>query len=308
MAITGKIMRYYLILIIFIISGIDSLAAKDRPPLVLEPSSAWQIDYADDSCTLLRLFGEGDNKSALIFTRFSPYDSPKMTLTGNPFKAKIYKKSANIQFGTNKEFQEKFIFVGERSGMPALIFSGSVEIVPYTEDQLKMLTQAREELDLQTINDIKPPAITDDIDNLLVKDFAKTPVLLKTGNLVKPMAAMDECLDQLVTTWGIDAKKHKSLSRNALPINNPGSWLTSEDYPRNLLRKGVRGIVNFRLIVDDKGGVESCHIQRSTRPVGFDEAVCKIISDRAKFEPALDDKGQGIKSFYSNSVIFNIPY
>jgi TonB family protein len=283
MAITGKIMRYYLILIIFIISGIDSLAAKDRPPLVLEPSSAWQIDYADDSCTLLRLFGEGDNKSALIFTRFSPYDSPKMTLTGNPFKAKIYKKSANIQFGTNKEFQEKFIFVGERSGMPALI-------------------------DLQTINDIKPPAITDDIDNLLVKDFAKTPVLLKTGNLVKPMAAMDECLDQLVTTWGIDAKKHKSLSRNALPINNPGSWLTSEDYPRNLLRKGVRGIVNFRLIVDDKGGVESCHIQRSTRPVGFDEAVCKIISDRAKFEPALDDKGQGIKSFYTNNVIFNIPY
>jgi hypothetical protein len=37
------------------------LSAKAPPtPLTLEPSSPWNMHYADDSCRLLRSFGKGD--------------------------------------------------------------------------------------------------------------------------------------------------------------------------------------------------------------------------------------------------------
>src|SRR5690606_10243530 len=98
--------------------------------------------------------------------------------------------------------------------------------------------------------------------------------------------------DQLLGEWGLDVARHKSLSARAQPITSPASWMTNDDYPRHLAERGVRGIVNFRLMIDADGGVTACHIQQSTRPAEFDEAACKGLMLRAKFKPALDADGQ----------------
>jgi TonB family protein len=65
--------------------------------------------------------------------------------------------------------------------------------------------------------------------------------------------------------------------------------------------------VHFRLSVDARGKVSDCHIQRSTRPEGFDEAVCEVLMHRARFKPALDAEGKPMASYYINTVRFIIP-
>lgn len=279
--------------------------AKDKEPLVLSPSSKWNIDYAEDSCTLGRTFGEGENKSLLTFRRFSPSDSPRMVISGLPFKTR--RNKVTYQFGIDKIERDRVIFNGTRGDAPALIFNGQIDIVPLTEQQLLERKKAYENDDFFLVEKIKPAPITDDITTLLISGLSRTPVLLQTGAFIKPMAALDKCIDDLVTTWGVDAEKHKSLMQPVLPTVSPQRWLNSSDYPTSLLNKGNQGIVNFRLIVTPDGEVESCHIQLSTRPVGFDEAVCQKISKRAKFKPALDAEGRPLKSFYTNTVNFRIP-
>lgn len=73
-----------------------------------------------------------------------------------------------------------------------------------------------------------------------------------------------------------------------------------------MLRQGKRAIVHFRLNVDAAGQPTACHIQQSTRPKAFDDAVCKAIMRNARFDPALDAEGQPVASYWLNSVVFHI--
>jgi len=119
--------------------------------------------------------------------------------------------------------------------------------------------------------------------------------------------ALLTCTEELLTHWGIDVPAHRKLKQRPKPKNNPGSWLKPSDYPRDLVAKGAEGIVKFRLMVEETGKVSSCHVQQSTRPAGFDKAVCDTIGRRARFEPALDSEGRPIKSYWRSSARFVMP-
>ncbi len=122
----------------------------------------------------------------------------------------------------------------------------------------------------------------------------------------KPLAALSTCIDELMTHWGIDIEKHKKLSRSVVPDGNPGRWIKGNDYPTDMLHQRQPALVQFRLSVDETGAVTGCHIQKTTRPKEFDDAVCKSLTRRANFLPALDENGKPIKSFYRNTVRFQI--
>ena len=59
-----------------------ALAGDDDPDLVLQPSGGWQLKYADDSCRLARLFGEGENKTLLVLERYEPGDEFMLVVAG----------------------------------------------------------------------------------------------------------------------------------------------------------------------------------------------------------------------------------
>lgn len=139
---------------------------------------------------------------------------------------------------------------------------------------------------------------------LLIGKPLRIPVLLETGSLKKPFATLAECADAMVGSWGVDAEKHKSLSRTVQPSNYPGDWLDTADYPSKMLEARQPALVNFRLIVGKDGVATACHIQSTTRPKEFDDTVCKAVMRRARFEPALDAEGQPILSYYRNVVRF----
>lgn len=122
-----------------------------------------------------------------------------------------------------------------------------------------------------------------------------------------PLAALGKCIDNLLTHWGIDVEKHKTLKREAKPAESPDRWVVTGDYPRKMLDAGQPAIVNFRLSVGADGVPTGCHIQSTTRPKEFDDAVCKSVMRRASFIPALDAEGKPLASYYRNTVRFQIP-
>lgn len=93
----------------------------------------------------------------------------------------------------------------------------------------------------------------------------------------------------------------------ARPRGNPASWVGQDDYPTSDLRAGHQGSVRFKLTIGSNGAVESCAVTESSGYRGLDEAACKYISSRARFEPATDGDGRQVTGTYSNRIRWMIP-
>lgn len=92
-----------------------------------------------------------------------------------------------------------------------------------------------------------------------------------------------------------------------IPRNNPGSWVTTYDYPTYSLAYDEEGTTGFRLTVAVDGKVSDCAVTSSSRFALLDAATCKHITRRARFTPALDNDGNPIEGSYSNRVTWRIP-
>ena len=93
----------------------------------------------------------------------------------------------------------------------------------------------------------------------------------------------------------------------AKPSNDLTRWITTEDYPAGPLRNEIEGTAGYRLIVGTNGRVSSCEIVRSAGNGALDEATCKLLARRARFEPATDDTGAKVVGTYSGTVRWDIP-
>jgi periplasmic protein TonB len=95
--------------------------------------------------------------------------------------------------------------------------------------------------------------------------------------------------------------------RSARPSNSQARWISNDDYPRRPLIDGVEGVARYRLIVGTNGRVSSCEITASTDNRLLDEATCRLIANRARFDPATDESGARVLGDYNGTVRWQIP-
>jgi len=93
----------------------------------------------------------------------------------------------------------------------------------------------------------------------------------------------------------------------ARPSNNPGSWVTQNDYRSSWISRGYAGTVGFRVSVGAGGKVESCSVTKSSGVSALDEATCQLVSRRARFDPAKNDQGRAVAGSYTGAVRWQIP-
>lgn len=292
-------------LIVAISWPIAPLQARDV--LRLKPASKWILDYAEDNCRLIRGFGEGDQRVSLILDQFEPGDFFRVTFAGEPVKRKRTegRMHAELRFGPNEavsDVEAEYGMIGER---PALFVAQAQRLAPLTRAE----EAAHDRAEKQRIH-FEPPPIGDAREAaatwLELKKGLPRDVVLETGPMNKPLAALRKCSWDTVRQWGLNVEQQKTLSRKLHPKGNAARWFSSSDYPRHLLRGGHQGLVHSRIMVDLNGKPTSCHIQLSTRPKEFDDVVCKEIMKHASFEPALDAQGKPVPSYWVQTVNFRI--
>ncbi|MET1756845.1 energy transducer TonB [Novosphingobium sp. RD2P27] len=96
-------------------------------------------------------------------------------------------------------------------------------------------------------------------------------------------------------------------AQSARPRNDPGLWVSTDDYPTAALRRGERGTVRFELTVGADGRVADCRVTGSSGFNELDVATCRHVSRRARFEPAVDASGARVRGTYAGSIRWVIP-
>ncbi len=264
--------------------------------LRLDPSGGWTLNYANDSCRLLREFGVGDEKVTLILDQFQPWTPPSLSLMGQPL-TQLDSRTVLLtaKFGPG---------LPEAKAAPATVGLIGPDKVPIVFGQVRDLLNREIKAD-ETLAKPGTPLPTPEQEAAIASVLISSGSLhigLQTGPLAAPMKAMRQCLHDLVRDWGFDPDQQDALSRHASPIGNPSNWLTSADYPRRSLEAGASALINFRLMVGATGVPTGCHIQQATISTDLIRVTCNLLMRRARFKPALDGQGKASPSFYTNSV------
>jgi hypothetical protein len=269
-------------------------AAKDAPALA--PSAPWNLHYDDDSCALRRTFGEGNNKVYLELRRFEPGLGLQTVVASsrmkphNPATFKYRFEHGNPEWKDVRWAPT----LNMSNGFSGVIFLGRSAELP----QLEKLKDPQEtNAYLQTIDwRSLERQFAAQTNRLAIRGAFARPIALDLGPMTEPIAALNKCIDELMTHWNIDVEAHKSLSRQAAPINfREGSRMV--DYPPAMLQRSMPGIVNIRLDIDAQGGISGCHIQMPLSDPAFEKSSCADIEHAFEFAPALDKDGKPIPSY-----------
>jgi hypothetical protein len=103
------------------------------------------------------------------------------------------------------------------------------------------------------------------------------------------------------------AKTPSPDSEIAVPLESPGDWISTSDYPATALRFEMTGITTFRLRVDPTGKPSHCDIVESSGFDLLDTATCQRLMAQAQFSPSHDRKGKAVEGAYSNRVRWVLP-
>lgn len=96
-------------------------------------------------------------------------------------------------------------------------------------------------------------------------------------------------------------------SRALRPRGREAEWVTTDDYPSSAIREEAEGTTGTRLQVSAEGRVTSCEVTSSSGNAALDQAACRNLQRRARFEPALDRDGNPTASTYTKRVRWQLP-
>lgn len=295
-------MRRALIAVV-LLAGISAPAhAKDR--VLYKPAGPWAMEYANESCRLIRNFTDGQRTITAAFERLAPGIALRLGLAGNALSTWRGEKEVAFRYDPGGEprtssLQRTVLADGRNS---FLIASASLPMPiapakPGDEPSVAPGVQSKVE---------DEDTLASRITSIVITDGFHDEQEIQFGSLAKPIAAMRACVDDLVKSWGIDPRQLETSSRRPEPSNAPQTWITNNDYPTSMLVANRQGIVGFRLIIGQDGTVERCRVDIE-KPGAFEEATCKAVLKRAKFNPGLDAEGKPMRSYWMSRVHFALP-
>ena len=289
------------------------LMAANQPPLRLQPSSQWVLDYAQNSCRLVRNFGTGKDATKLGFESTAPGETEMMVI-GKPLDTDQDEISARFLPVGGKPFRGRLRHTAD-SHEPGGIFDRphlvSDEWFEKHELELKSRGVRR---------GVRPPpddpaeranghaarlAFAAAATELEVDTGRRRPIILETGSLGDAIKSFDECSRDSLRDWGVDPDLEDKIVRPVWAAD-PGKWFGPEDYPPELVRAGAESEIDVRLLVDASGRVTKCTSLTHFDEPKFEKIVCDKFMQRASFQPAELADGTKVPSYYINRVIFRI--
>jgi len=262
-------------------------------PRVFSGASAWAIDYADDSCRLTRDFASGGEIITLALERYQPGDTVYVALVSDAISRAHRQVTARLRFKPEAVgFESSFMGYELEDGRNYYsIGPVRLEVAATTSDRLEQVLS-------QPYRPADEIAAARKLGALTVTEGFDTDFALELGPMAPPVEALQACVDDLLTQWGVDVERHRSMTRAATPAEDPQTWVAEADYPAEERHRRNAGSSSVRLMLDAAGRPTSCHARQRSRTEGFNETACRILMERGRFVPALDAAGEPMASYY----------
>ena len=295
--------------------AVAPLLVAAAQPVRLQPSSPWIVNYADESCRLVRTFGDGKDKTVLEFESEAP-GQMDLLVVGSPLERDDGSdKVPGIFLPVGGKPLEGEGAKSTASGAPAILWSR----IPLLPDVLvDSLEKQAKETGRLSRSGLRPPA-TDPSQAKTIQaarhEFAskateleigsRRPVILETGPLGDAIKVFDQCGRDSLRDWGVDPDIEDKIVR---PVwaKDPSRWFSADDYPPQMMRAGEQSEVKVRLLVDAAGRPTKCTSLTHFTVVEFNQVVCDKFMRRARFEPAELADETKVPSYYVNRVAFRI--
>lgn len=282
-------------------------------PLRLQPSSPWDVDYADDSCRLIRTFGSGSSATILKLESNAPGEMD-MLAVGKPLDSDSDEVPARFLPVGGKTFAGEAARSATK-GDPAVLWS-KVYLAP------DAVVERNEWEDSQrtTYPNLRPPPVdlaeqaserlqrqqfAGKVTELEIQARANRPVILETGSMGDAIAMFDKCTRDSLKDWGVDPNIDDKVVLRPWAAS-PYSWFKAEDYPPAMVNRGEESIVRVRLLVDASGKVTKCTSLSNFKAEEFNQITCASIMKRARLEPAELADGTKVPSYYTQQIEFRL--
>lgn len=254
-------------------------------PVRFAPTSAWNVDYAEDMCALRRFFGNADRSFFLELRQRFPARHFEVALVSNGLNRRDRNFRAGFIPGDEPDRPHRHRRLETDDGWEGYEYSDRLD--PLDEESPNAGSQA---------------AIARDraIEGYLVENGFEQDVLLETGPMNAAMAAMQQCTDNLVASWGFDPEEQRALERK-VDYPDGRNWLRSIFETLEGHSRGNRDFSALLLIGAD-GHATRCVPHHGDLDDERNAGWCAYIMEELEFRPALDRNGEPIASYLNFSV------
>jgi hypothetical protein len=299
---------------IIAIAAVAPLLISASEPVRLQPSSQWVLDYAENSCRLIRTFGEGNSIVKLALESEAPGEMDMLAI-GKPLDGYTEKVPAKFLPTQGKPMDGRV--AKAETGDPAILWS-TVFLLPVDLTAAMM----RRWDERKANRGVRPPpfslaeqAVVKSqrqsfalaTDELEIEARRGHPVILETGSLGEAIKMFDECSRDSLRDWGVDPDLEDKITRPVWAAD-PSRWFSASDYPPDMVVRGEESEVKVRLLVDASGRTTKCTSLSHFKEAEFNKIACDKFMKRAKFEPAELADGTKVPSYYVNRVVFRMAH
>lgn len=240
-------------------------AAPSRPPL--SSSGAWVLDYGETQCLASREYGTTENPLT-----FGIRPAPN----GESYELLVGRARYGPEFA--EEFEGSVDFGSGRITAWLLHYGGKGKKISLDLFRVSSadMAQARASKSV-TLHTKGGPNVSVELANM--------PALLK---------GLEDCTADLKRYWNMDSPEKDKIA--TVSKGDVRSIFRDTDYPAEAMKNRQEGRVQFLLLIDEHGKVAACHVLQASGVPVLDGMGCQVIAQRAKFTPALDQRGKPIRS------------
>ncbi len=283
--------------------ALSSLALTPAPAFAKEhvetlpTATPWNVNWAQTYCTLQRKFGSEDDPVLLRMNSFRPGYKFEFYLSGKAIRQFKNRRQVFVTLGQHAALKVKSVQQADNDVFGfGIIFSLGIHKDPNDEKDIDPAIPTGPYPD---------PAFEKGIDSVAISAGNKK-VIMETGPMQAPLAALRKCMDDLVAQWGLDPVVQSKLTRFAAPANmRTLATSIQKIYPTQQAQSGKQARVNVHTIIDAKGKVTECTVPASYNDPAFDKLACDKIRE-ARFVPALDENGKPVASYWNNTVSYRL--
>ena len=257
----------------------------------LAPASPWNVDYADDSCAIMRAFGDEQYRVLMELRQFAPGRTYRFLAASSqlPFP----NRDPELKLGASEENAiRRTRVIAQDDGLEG--FSGVLSLGAAEPGATEAGMDA-----------LIAPADIREIESLTVEGRGAAPIVLQTGNLAAPVAALQTCMNDLLASWSVDPQTLMTTSRGVTPVDR-NEWVRQvvEHFPQRALRQGRDATFSVSLLVGPDGKVARCSGTDALTNEDFEQVACAALTEYARFDPALDANGAPTFGFWSTTMVY----